>query len=435
MRILVLGSGGREHALVWKLGRSPQVERVLAAPGNPGIGETALCLPVPLSDREGVRAAALRHAVDLVVVGPEQPLAEGLSDFLRAAGLKVFGPDRLAARLEWSKAFAKEFMARHRIPTSGYRTFEAGGLEEALRYLRRAALPVVLKADGLASGKGVSVCMDTGEAERALRAMMEQRVFGEAGDRVLVEEYLEGTEASLLAVCDGERAVCLASAQDHKRAADGDRGPNTGGMGAFAPSPGLTGPMMETVRRDILEPTLGGMAREGHPFVGCLYIGLMLTTRGPRVVEYNCRFGDPETQVVLPLLETDLAELLMAASSGCLDRLRLPPALPVSGSAVCVVLCSAGYPGQVAAEEPIQGLDLLAHTPGVVVFHGGTRASRDGVLAAGGRVLGITAYDLHGGIPEVRKAAYDAVGRVHFRGMHFRKDIAGRPLPPEPGAA
>ncbi len=420
MKILVIGSGGREHALVWKLSQSARVTRLYCAPGNPGIEELAECLPLKATALEEVLGFAKKENIDLTVVGPEQPLADGIVDLFEANGLKIFGPTARAAELEWSKAFAKDFMQRHGIPTARFRTFDRTQMEDARIYIEVCSMPVVLKADGLAAGKGVLICNDTHEAHAALEIM--QRQFGPASDRIVVEEYLEGEEASVFAICDGEEFVTLAPAQDHKRVFDGDKGKNTGGMGAYAPAPIVTEDILQAVREQIIKPTLNGMAREGRPYKGCLYVGLMITASGPKVVEYNCRLGDPETQVVLPLYEGDLPELLEAACSGRIRDMRTRERSSLGPRfAVCVVLASGGYPDEYTVGIEIHGLEELEVMNNVLAFHAGTKTSNGMLVTAGGRVLGITA--IKPGLAEAIADAYDAVSRVSFAGMHYRRDI------------
>jgi phosphoribosylamine--glycine ligase len=426
MKVLVIGSGGREHALVWKLAASPQVKEMTCAPGNPGIASLARCVPIPAEAIDGLLAFARGESIDLTVVGPEQPLALGIVDAFRAAGLPVFGPTRNAAELEWSKAFAKNFMRRHDIPTADFRTFGAGETLEALDYAERCSLPVVVKADGLAAGKGVLICATREEVREALAQVMERGTFGNAGGTDVIEEFMEGEEASVFAVTDGEAYVTLAAAQDHKRINDGDRGKNTGGMGAYAPAPCVSNAVLERVRREIIVPTLKGMREEGRPYTGCLYVGLMLTASGPRVVEYNCRFGDPETQVVLPLYGGDLAALFLAAARG---ELAAAPAEESRGSAVCVVLVSGGYPDAYPTGAAIHGLDEASVRTDAIVFHAGTRRGPDGaLLTAGGRVLGVTAIREDARIDLTIAAAYEAVRGISFDGMHYRRDIGKRAL-------
>lgn len=422
VRILVVGSGGREHALVWKLARSGSRPSVLAAPGSDAIARDAECAPVAADDVDGLVALARERACDLVVVGPEAPLVAGLADRLGDAGIAVFGPSAAAARLEGSKVWAKEFMARHGIPTAAHRSFDD---PDAARAFAEELGPCVVKADGLAGGKGVAVCASPAEASRALDEMMRERRFGEAGARVVVEELLTGEEASFYAVTDGEHVVTLAAAQDHKRALDGDRGENTGGMGAYSPAPVVSEAVEKRVLEAIVHPTIRGLAAEGHPYRGVLYVGLMLDAEGrPRVVEYNARFGDPETQPLVLRLEGDLVELLDAAARGGLSRVA-PPAF--EGAAVCVVLASGGYPRDFEKGKTITGLDAAEAEEGVVVFHAGTQRSGDGSwVTAGGRVLGVTARGRS--VAEARERAYRAADRVAFDGMHRRRDIAARAL-------
>jgi phosphoribosylamine--glycine ligase len=421
VRVLVIGSGGREHALVWKIARSDRVSEVLAAPGSDGMAGLARRCDVAADDVEGLVALCRCEAVDLAVVGPEAPLAAGLSDHLRAAGIDVFGPSRAAARLEASKRFAKEFMRRHDIPTAAFESFD--DLEAARAHVRSLTQGCVVKADGLAAGKGVAVCTTPEEAERALLEIMGDRRFGSAGDRVVVEERLIGEEASYYAISDGEHVVTLAAAQDHKRALDGDRGENTGGMGAYVPAPVVSEAVEKRVLERIVHPAIRGMAKEGTPYQGVLYVGLMIDARGePRVVEFNVRFGDPETQPLLMQMQSDLVPLLAASARGGLDRVAPPEA---HGAAVCVVLASRGYPREYPQGLPISGLERAAAEPHVVVFHAGTRrAENGGLVTAGGRVLGVTAWGAD--IAEARRRAYAAADHIRFEGAHLRRDIAAR---------
>jgi phosphoribosylamine--glycine ligase len=428
MKVLVVGSGGREHALAWKIGQSPRVERVLAAPGSDGMAVCATCFPeIAAGDVEAVTQLAREQAVDLVVVGPEDPLAAGLADRLRKAGIATFGPSAAAARLEGSKAFAKAFMARHGIPTAAFETFDA--LPAALAHVRGLPRPgfCVVKADGLAAGKGVAVCDDLAAAERALTETMAERRFGAAGTRVVVEERLDtpgSQEASYYVLCDGERIVTLAAAQDHKRALDGDRGENTGGMGAYSPAPVVTPAVERRVLDEIVWPTVRGMAEEGSPYTGVLFVGLMVAADGtPRVVEFNVRFGDPETQPLLLRLRSDLVPLLDGAARGALD----PAARPEwADAAVCVVLASGGYPRAYETGKPIHGLEQAAAHEGVVVFHAGTRRQGASFVTSGGRVLGVTARGAS--VAEARRRAYAAADCIRFEGRHLRRDIASRAL-------
>ncbi len=421
MRVLVVGGGGREHALVWKLRQSPRVREVYCLPGNAGIARLARCVPGDPEDVRAVADFAQEERVDLTVVGPEAPLVAGLVDELARRGLPACGPTAAAAAIEGSKVFAKELMARHGIPTAAYRVFDDPAA--AREYVERLGGPVVVKAEGLAAGKGVVVAPGPAEAAAAVEEIMVRRAFGEAGRRVVVEEYLEGEEVSVLALTDGERVLTLPSSQDHKRALDGDRGPNTGGMGAYSPAPVLTPDLAQRVEQEILLPAVRALAAEGRPYRGVLYAGLMLTAEGPKVLEFNCRFGDPETQAVLPRLEGDLADALEAAAGGDLRGVSLswrPDA------AVCVVLASEGYPGPYEKGRPISGLEEAEAMADVLVFHAGT-VRRDGqVVTAGGRVLGVTG--LGPTIAAARERAYEAVERIRFAGCHYRRDIAHRAL-------
>ena len=418
MRILVVGGGGREHALVWKLAQSPRVKKIYCAPGNPGIGELAECVNIDVKDNTALLTFAWENKIDLTVVGPEAPLANGLVDIFAEHGLKVFGPTKAAAQIEGSKAFAKKLMKKYGIPTAAYEVFT--DLTAAKDYIRRQGAPIVVKADGLAAGKGVVVATTVDEALAAVDMIMGDAVFGDAGARVVVEEFMEGEEASLLTFTDGLTVVPMVSAQDHKRVADGDAGPNTGGMGAYAPAPVVTPAMLARIMREILQPTVEAMRREGCPYVGCLYAGLMITADGPKVVEFNARFGDPETQVVLPLLESDLTVVMEACINGRLER---TPVAWANGAAVCVVMAAGGYPGDYKKGDAIDGLPAAA-AGGAVVFHAGTAKQGGTIVTNGGRVLGVTAMD--GDVLKAIEKAYAAVGKISFAGMHYRKDIAHR---------
>ncbi|MBI5472928.1 MAG: phosphoribosylamine--glycine ligase [Ignavibacteriae bacterium] len=425
MKVLVIGSGGREHALVWKLSQSSKVSRLYCSPGNPGIAELAECLPMKATAIDGLLAFAKSEQIDLTVVGPEQPLADGIVDAFESNGLTIFGPTRRAAELEWSKAFAKEFMQRHNIPTASYKIFSQEEIQAAREYLATSRLPVVVKADGLAAGKGVIVCTTLDQALSALNDIKKQ--FGFAGNRIIVEEFLEGEEASMFAICDGANFVTLATAQDHKRVFDGDRGKNTGGMGAYAPAAIVTQDILHDVEERIIRPTLRGMALEGRPYKGCLFVGLMITAAGPNVVEYNCRFGDPETQVVLPLYPGDILELFEAACENALGALREPSFNhSTRNAAVCVVLASQGYPDEYPTGIEIQGLDELSGLNNVMAFHAGTKLFNGALVTAGGRVLGITA--VKNNLLDAIHDAYQAVNHVSFAGMQYRRDIGRKAL-------
>jgi phosphoribosylamine--glycine ligase len=424
LTVLLLGSGGREHALAWKLAQSDVVERLVAAPGNPGIGRHAELRACAIEDPAAVVALAREIGAGLVVVGPEAPLAAGVADALRAAGIPVFGPSRAAARLEWDKSFAKDFMTRYGIPTAASRTFSAESLDAARAYVEAHELPVVIKASGLAAGKGVVVATTREEAVEAVESMLSGTSFGDAGRTVVVEEFMRGEEASVFAVTDGTAYVVLAPSQDHKRIGDGDTGPNTGGMGAYAPAPIVTEEILGEVRREVIERALAGMIADGTSYVGCLYVGLMIDGEQVRVVEFNCRFGDPETQVVLPLYRGDLGRLLYAAATGAVAEL---PAAPTSGSAACIVVASEGYPGAYPTGAVIEGLEDVSEE-GVVVFHAGTKARGGEVVTSGGRVLGVTAFGESEGLEEVVQRAYRAVEWVRFDGAYHRRDIGHRAL-------
>lgn len=416
MRILVVGSGGREHALVWKIAQSPLVKALYCAPGNPGIARLAELVPLKADDVGGLTEWASQNAIDLVVVGPEGPLVAGLADRLNAKGILVFGPSAAAAALEGSKSFAKEVMASAGVPTADHAVFTE--LEPALEFVRLRGGRMVVKADGLAAGKGVVVCGSLDEAEAALKSMLVDQIHGQSGTRVVIEERLEGPEASCIAITDGERACLLASAQDHKRVFDGDRGPNTGGMGAFSPAPQVTGEVAAEVERSIILPVVREMARRGRPFRGALYAGLMLTPDGPKVIEFNARLGDPETQPTLMRLSSDLVPALVAAARGDLSRVSL---LFDPRAAVGVVLASEGYPGKVTTGDPIRGADG-PFPPDVQVFHAGTVRARDGALiTGGGRVLTVCALDVS--LQEASRRAYQAAEGIRWRGQQFRKDV------------
>lgn len=421
--ILIIGAGGREHALAWKLAQSPQVAQILVAPGNGGTDgapDTAIRnVPVAAHDIAGLFGAAQRARVDLVVVGPEAPLALGVVDRLQEAGLRVFGPTQAAAQLETSKAFAKDFMWETGIPTAGYAVFT--DYAAALEYVRQAERPLVVKASGLAAGKGVLVCDTIVQAEQAVFDVMQARLFGDAGDVVIIEERLSGPEISLLAFTDGQTVVPMVAAQDHKRVFDGDQGPNTGGMGAFAPALRVTPALVEEAVRTVLQPAVDGLAAQGTPYVGVLYAGLMLTPGGLRVLEFNARFGDPETQVILPLLDTDLLEIIDACIDGRLAGVdvRWKP-----GAAATVVAASFGYPGDYPKGFPISGLDAAGLVPDVMVFHAGTRRHKTKVLTNGGRVLAVTGTGAD--LPAALVRAYEGMQHIHFEGMHYRRDIGAR---------
>ncbi|MBQ5745837.1 MAG: phosphoribosylamine--glycine ligase, partial [Selenomonadales bacterium] len=385
MQVLVIGSGGREHALAWKAAQSASVEKVYCVPGNPGIAQIAECAPMDIADNDALVAFALENKIDLTIVGPEVPLANGVVDAFRAKGLAIFGPTQAAAQIEGSKSFAKDLMKKYGIPTAAFEVFTDA--EAAKAYIVEQGAPIVIKADGLAAGKGVVVAMTLDEALEAVDMMMCDQAFGSAGCQVVVEEFLTGEEASILTFCDGTTIVPMISSQDHKRAYDNDEGPNTGGMGTYAPAPVVTADVLARVQKEILEPTVAAMKAEGIPYTGCLYAGLMITENGPKVIEFNARFGDPETQVVLPLLDSDMAEVMMACVNGNLADLDIKWK---DGAAVCVVMAAGGYPQGYRKGDVISGLDKAADL-GATVFHAGTAAKDGNIVTNGGRVLGVTA--------------------------------------------
>ena len=422
MKILVVGSGGREHALVWKIAQSPRKPQIFCAPGNAGIEGLATCVAIKADDIAGLKAFALKEGIDLTVVGPEAPLALGIADEFRKARLKIFGPTKAAARLEASKSFSKDIMAANRIPTAVSRSFEQ--IDQALAYLDAQPVPIVVKADGLAQGKGVVVATTREEAKQAVRDAMEKSVFGQAGQRVLIEEFLDGEELTIMAFTDGNTVVPMIPAQDHKRIGDGDAGPNTGGMGAYAPAPIATAALRDQVTRQVLQPTVDAMARLGCPFQGVLYAGLMIVRGTPYVLEFNARMGDPETEVVLPLLKTDLVDVMEAVVEHRLDELQVEWR---QDTAVCVVMTSPGYPGSYETGFPIQGLPAQSGTSPIAVFHAGTKREAGQVVTAGGRVLAVAAWAPS--LLQARAQVYQAVPGISFQGRHYRTDIAHRALP------
>jgi phosphoribosylamine--glycine ligase len=423
VNVLIVGGGGREHALAWKAAQSPRVAKVFVAPGNAGTASEPHVVNVPITSIPELIAFAQAHAIALTIVGPEAPLAAGIVDAFEAAGLRIFGPRRDAARLESSKDFAKAFMARHAIPTAAYRTFTEAAAAHA--YVRERGGPIVVKADGLAAGKGVVVASTEDDAHAAIDAMLGSHALGDAGARVVIEDCLAGEEASFIVVADGVRALALASSQDHKRLRDGDSGPNTGGMGAYSPAPVVTPEIHARIMREVIAPTLAGMAAEGTPYRGFLYAGVMIDAAGvPRVLEFNCRLGDPETQPIMVRLRSDLIDLVEHALAGTLDRAE---AQWDRRAALTVVLAAAGYPGDPRRGDAITGLERAADArPDVVVFHAGTRVADGRVEVAGGRVLGVTA--LGDSLRQAQRAAYGVVAQIHFDGMQCRSDIGHRAL-------
>lgn len=423
MKVLVVGGGGREHAIIRKLKEAKAAPQLYCAPGNGGIAADAVCVPIKATDVQAMVEWAVQNAMDYVVVAPDDPLALGMVDALAEKGIPAFGPDKAAARIEASKVFSKDLMKKYGIPTARYEALSDA--ESARAYIRaQGKYPVVVKADGLALGKGVLICEDEAAAMAAVKSIMEDGAFGASGSRVVVEEFLTGPEVSVLSFTDGQTVVPMVSSMDHKRALDGDRGLNTGGMGTIAPNPCYTPELAQACMRTIFQPTIEAMRAEGCPFRGCLYFGLMLTPDGPKVIEYNCRFGDPETQVVLPLLDGDLLEIMQATTNGTLAGV---PVKWKAASAACVVLASGGYPQKYESGKPITGL-VNGQLPGggATVFHAGTKLEDGGLVTAGGRVLGVTAVAET--LQAAVKAAYAAAENIHFEGMHMRSDIGARAL-------
>jgi phosphoribosylamine---glycine ligase len=417
MKVLVIGSGGREHALAWKIAQSPRVTQIFIAPGNAGTAEVGKNVPIEAHNLDKLLLFAEENGIALTIVGPDDALAHGIVDLFSAAGLRIFGPTRAASRLEWSKAFAKEFMTRHGIPTARFKQFDSA--VEARQSLVQFGFPVAIKADGLALGKGVVIARDREEAENAIQDMMERRRFGEAGSRVVIEEYLSGPECSLHALIDGESYALFPSAQDHKQLYDGSQGPNTGGMGTFSPSQKLTGSLIEQIRHLVLDRFMAGLKADGIRYSGLLFPGLILTAEGPKVLEFNCRFGDPETQVLMARLRSDLVDLLEATIDGQLATTSIDWS---TDPAVCVVIASGGYPGYYETGKVISGLAETEKLEQVQVFHAGTRREKDRILTAGGRVLGVTASGST--LDAARQRTYEAVEKIGFDGRYFRRDIA-----------
>ncbi|MBI5286285.1 MAG: phosphoribosylamine--glycine ligase [Deltaproteobacteria bacterium] len=433
MKLLVIGSGGREHAIVWKMAQSKRVKKIFCAPGNPGIGELAECVNIRADDINGLKAFAVKKGIDLTVVGPELPLTLGIVDGFEEAGLKIFGPSRMAAEIEGSKVFAKNLMQRYGIPTATYHVFD--NPDDARVYVEAYPPPMVIKADGLAGGKGVIVCKTREETLSAIELIMREKAFGKAGDRVVIEEFLKGQEASFLALTDGKTVLPLAPAQDHKAVYDGDKGPNTGGMGAYSPAPSITPRLQDRVMKEIMIPTVEAMKAEGRPYKGVLYAGLMITKDGPKVLEFNCRFGDPEAQPILMRMKGNLLGVLMATISGRLSRVNLEWD---RRSAVCVVMASRGYPGGYRMGDEIKGLDKVSRMPvpapmlrgkqgkDVVIFHAGTAIKGGRLVTSGGRVLGVTAVGM--GIRKAIERVYKAISVISWKGVHYRKDIGAKAL-------
>ncbi len=419
MNVLVIGSGGREHAIALKINQSKKLKSLFCIPGNPGTNKFAKNFNISLTDHLKISDFCNRQEVDLIVIGPEQPLVDGLSDHLRNEGFKVFGPSANAARIEASKAFAKKIMIDADVPTAKYIEFSSSQLIESISYLEKIDYPTVIKADGLAAGKGVLICGDKSEAEAAIREIFEHKIFGDSGNKLIIEDFLEGEEASVFAITDGENFICLPAAQDHKRIGDGDTGKNTGGMGAYAPAPIIIESLSKEIEIKIIKPVLTQMVKTGNKFIGCLYAGLIITKSGPKVIEFNCRFGDPETQVVLPILNGDFLQLLYSAALGKLDKSSVQYS---GGSSVCVVAASKGYPDEYVKGFEIKGLDLSDDE--IIIYHSGTKEENGKILTNGGRVLGVTSAISTFNLVSAQKKSYEAISKINFDGMYYRKDIA-----------
>jgi phosphoribosylamine---glycine ligase len=419
MKVLVIGSGGREHALVWKIKQSPRVEKIFCAPGNAGTAEIAENISIAVDDIKALLKFALQKEIGLTVVGPEQPLVIGIVDLFEEKGLRIFGPNESGAELEGSKSFSKDIMKKYELPTAEYKTFNSADI--AKKYIKIKNCPLVVKVDGLAAGKGVLLCQTTDEALAAVDSIMGKKSFGEAGNQIVVEEFLEGEEVSVLAFCDGQTILLMDSAQDHKAAYDGDKGPNTGGMGAYSPAPIFTKTMRQKVRDRIMLPMMRAMQQEGRPYKGILYAGLMLTKTGPQILEFNARFGDPETQPLLARMDSDIVPIFEACIDGTLDQCSLEWK---NESSVCVVMAAKGYPNSYDKGKPISGFKEANELPGVIVFHAGTKQHDGEVLTSGGRVLGVTATgeNIHTAISR----AYEAAEKIQWDGIHYRKDIGHR---------
>jgi len=421
MKVLVIGSGGREHALVWKITQSPKVSQIYCAPGNAGISKLAQCININADNIEKLVNFAQEEKIDLTIVGPELPLSNGIVNEFNRKGLRVFGPSKKATEIESSKVFSKYLMKKYNIPTANYEVFQNS--EKAFDYIKQQAFPLVIKADGLAAGKGVFIVKDLLQARDALDALMEEKKFGEAGRQVIIEEFLEGEEVSILAFCDGKTIVPMVSSQDHKKIFDNDRGPNTGGMGAYSPVPFYPDEFEKRVLEEILKPTVKGLQSEGREYKGVIYAGLVLTKQGPKVLEFNARFGDPETQVVLPKLKTDLIDIFNAVIEGTLHKINIEWE---DNAAVCVVVASGGYPGKYQKGKVISGLERLEKMKDIIVFHAGTKFQDDKIITSGGRVLGITAWDET--ISKAKERAYKGVKEIYFEDMYYRKDIASKAI-------
>lgn len=419
MKILIVGSGGREHALAWKIAQSPMVKKIFCAPGNPGIAEVAECIDLEAENIDGLYNFALKQKIDLTIVGPEDALMAGIVDRFRDGHLNIFGPNKRASIIEGSKVFAKTLMRKHGIPTADFKVFE--DLKQAKKHLTTCEFPLVIKADGLAKGKGVFVCKTLEEANKHIDDIMQEKIFGHAGDKVVIEEFLSGEEVSILAVTDGNTIFPLPSVQDHKAVYDGDKGPNTGGMGAYSPVPLITEDMQLSIEENILVPIIHAMKKENRPYKGVIYAGLIITSTGPKVLEFNARFGDPETQVLLMRMKSDLVPLILSTVKNNLEEINIEWN---NGVSVCVVMTSRGYPDKYERGFPISGLETVRELPNVQVFHAGTSMKDRKVITNGGRVLGVTAVGKD--IQEAQKTAYGAIQKLSFEGAHYRRDIGAK---------
>ncbi|MCL6494294.1 MAG: phosphoribosylamine--glycine ligase [Ignavibacterium sp.] len=423
MKVLIIGSGGREHALALAISKSKLLSELYCIPGNSGTKQISKNVYIDLQNFDSIGSFCSEHQIDLVIIGPEQPLVDGLSDYLRGINIKVFGPSSSAAKIESSKSYAKEIMNAANVPTAKYEEFNSTDYWKVENYLRECEYPLVIKVDGLAAGKGVIICNNFEEAINTFKSISEEKIFGKAGTKILIEEFLIGEEASVFAITDGENFITLPAAQDHKRIGDGDTGKNTGGMGAYAPTPVLTESLSHEIEEKIIRPVIFQLKKEGNPFIGCLYAGLMITSEGPKVIEFNCRFGDPETQVVLPLLDGDFLQLLYSAADGRLDKNAV---WYNGGSAVCVVAASEGYPDSYQKGFEISGLDIF--DPQIIIYHAGTIEKDGKIFSNGGRVIGVTAVLNEFDIRKARDKVYDAIKNIKFENMYFRKDIAAKAL-------
>ena len=421
MKVLIIGSGGREHALIWKIAQSPKVSQIYCAPGNAGISQLARCVDIDANNIDKLADFAQKEKIDLTVVGPELPLSRGIVNEFNKQNLRIFGPSKEATEIESSKVFSKYLMKKYNIPTANYEVFQ--NIEEAFDYIKKQIFPLVIKADGLAAGKGVFIIKNLDQAGDALDELMKEKKFGEAGRQVVIEEFLEGEEVSILAFCDGRTVVPMVSSQDHKKIFDNDQGSNTGGMGAYSPVPFYLNEFKKTVLEEILKPTVKGLRSEGREYKGVLYAGLVLTKEGPKVLEFNARFGDPETQVVLPRLKTDLVDILNTVIEGSLHKINIEWN---NNSAICVVAASGGYPGKYQKDKVISGLEGLEKMKDIIAFHAGTKFQDGEIVTSGGRVLGITAWD--NTISKAKEKAYKGVKEIYFEDMYYRKDIAAKAI-------